>query len=67
MQQVFFYLLMISNCFLFGMQNMSLDDNKAEIITAIQDNGCSKQAQIELSQTKSNADVYNYAALSTSY
>ena len=40
-------------------------DDKADIITAIQDNGCSSHQ--ELSPTKSNADVYNYAALSTSY
>ena len=31
----------------------------------IEDNGCASHQ--ELSQTKSNADVYNYAALSTSY
>jgi len=41
------------------------DEQHDRVITAIQDNGCSSHQ--ELSQTKSNADVYNYAALSTSY
>ena len=54
-----------------GVQSyLILVDNKERseaVITSIVDHGCSKQTQIELSPTKSNADVYNYAALSTSY
>ena len=49
------------------MIQWNVEQESKQIITAISDNGCSKQTQIELSQTKSNADVYNYAALSTSY
>ena len=47
--------------------SFQVSSDKNQIITAIQDNGCSKQAQIELSPTKTNAQTYNYAALSTSY
>ena len=45
--------------------SFKINDEHHEIITAIVDNGCASHQ--ELSQTKSNADVYNYAALSTSY
>ena len=46
-------------------QTLLRADSRHMIITAIQDNGCSSHQ--ELSPTKSNADVYNYAALSTGY
>jgi len=47
------------------MIQWNVEQESKQIITAIQDNGCSSHQ--ELSPTKTNADVYNYAALSTSY
>jgi len=62
-----FALLLVQSAMMALIITNQADNNANQITTAIIDNGCSKQTQIELSQTKSNADVYNYAALSTSY
>ena len=63
---LFFTLLLLANTSIVGILIAGhVDKHEDKVIAAIQDNGCSSHQ--ELSQTKTNADVYNYAALSTSY
>ena len=45
----------------------SCDELIGHINTAIKDSGYAKPTKLELKQTKTNAEVYNYPALSASY
>ena len=65
MRAILFSLLVVQLLLLINQIHSS--DQRKLIITAITDSGCAKPTQIEIKQKQSNADVYNYAALSTNY
>ena len=51
---------------LFGYGGLFISYSRS-ISTSINDNGQNKPTKLEIKQTKTNADAYNYAALSTDY
>lgn len=60
-----YFLIIFVVAGLWFITNQHIELTETRVITAIQDNGCSSHQ--ELKPTKTNADVYNCDALSTSY
>ena len=63
---IFDFIAICSMMFIFSfISSCENEVARDQIITAIVDNGCSSHQKLK--PTKTNADVYNYDALSTSY